>query len=452
MRDRLSIENSLSIGLIGWHEFKPDDNTILYIGDKNDALFCALNSYGRRIDCKALAETLDSSWEQRRFQYYDFIVCVEKIEQFHAPIDALRHWKSLLRPNGKLFLGMNNRLGLRYFCGDRDIYTGRNFDGIENYRHVGGNLLGRMYSQAEISRMLQESGWDHFRFYSVLSDLRNPAFIYAKDYLPNEELANRLFPTYYSPNTVFLHEEEMETDLAENGLFHAMANAYLIECSLSGFFSDVLHVTCSTERGKENAFFTIIHRSGQVEKRAIYPEGRERLRHLADNMEALRQRGVPVIDGRMEHDSYVMPHIQAPLGHIYLKQLMRRDTDKFVEAMDSIRETILQSSEIIVPDKRDGEGPILAHGYWDMVPLNSFYVNGEFVFFDQEFSLSPCPANFVIHRMVNVFYYKNSEAERILPLSILLERYDLNRCHNKWIQMDTECMANLRQEKALAEA
>lgn len=450
MRRKLSLEESLIKGLVAWYGFTPLD-IILYVGDKTDVLFRALDCCNLHVDCSTFSDTLDSAWVTSHSQCYDYILCVETLEEHPVPVDVLRQWKSLLVADGKLFLGMNNRLGLRYFCGDRDIYTGRNFDGIENYRHRPvGQLSGRMYSRAEITQMLRESGWEQFRFYSVLSNLRNPAFIYAEDFLPNEDLANRLFPTYNSPDTVFLYEEEMENDLVGNGLFHAMANAYLIECSPSGKFSDVLHVTCSTERGKENAFFTIIRRAGQVEKRAVYPEGCKRLRQLATNMEALKHHGVPVIDGKLEGDSYVMPYIEAPLGHFALKQMLHVNPNQFLEAMDSLRAAILQSSDILSPDKGDGEGPLLEHGYWDMVPLNTFYIDGKFVFFDQEFSLSPCPANFVIHRMASLFYYKNLEAERILPLQGLLDRYGLSQCRDKWLRMDAECITNLRQEKALA--
>ena len=413
--------NDIKTGFWKWYNFK-SNSSILFIDDINNE-------------------------PQGQF---DYIISIATLEKTLQPIEMLKKWKSLLKPEGCLLLGMNNRLGIRYFCGDRDPYTKRNFDSIENYYRAYANksdaFNGRMYSRFEIEEMLKSAGWNDFKFFSILTDLHNTTQIYAEDYLPNEDLSNRIFPTYNYPNTVFLEEEALYSTLIENNLFHVMANSFLIECPLNGNFSNVLHVTCSLERGREDALFTIIHGDKTVEKKAAYPEGNQRLKDLANNIEDLESRGLKVVNGKLEHNSYVMPYINHDVGQIYLKRLLLEDKEKFLQEFDHFRDCILKSSEQF----NDNNEIIMRKGYVDLVPLNSFYINGEFVFYDQEFYIDDCPLKLILTRLITTFYFGNAELDNILPADELYARYGLLDEKSKWQKMSRNFLAKLRKEKELA--
>ena len=191
---------------------------------------------------------------------YDHIIITTAIEQTgnrEEATEILRKAKTLLKEHGRLFLGMNNRLGIRYFCGDKDPFTDRNFDGVENYRRISDRdkkkQAGRLYSGAELARMLTEAGFEKHRFYSVFPDIACPQILCAEDYVPGEELKIRIFPHYHNPDTVFLEEENLYTPLIQNGMFHRMANGFLIECPVDGQFADANQITVSMDRGRENA-------------------------------------------------------------------------------------------------------------------------------------------------------------------------------------------------------
>lgn len=482
-------------GLLKWYDFKPN-STFLYLGEPDEPCAILLNDItthpanchspsvstdrtNGQLICTSAEQTASSHWRQDHLGNFDYIIAIETLERLESPENYLTGWKSLLTPTGTLLLGMNNRFGLRYFCGDRDPYTARNFDGIEGYRRAYSkkedSFLGRCYNRAELRRMLHTSGFDHFQFYSVLTDLKNPSLLYAEDYLPNEDLSNRIFPTYNYPDVVFLEEESLYNSLIENGMFHEMANAYLIECPLNGVLSDISHVTSSMERGPKRALQTIIHKSGIVEKRATHPEGRERLNNLITHGQDLAAHGISVVEAHLVQSSfihrvsdvnitpltddpllpdpgpvsYIMPYVDAEVGQLYLKRILHEDKDLFLQKMDEFRNLILQSSEIIKPDTGDGQGAILRKGYIDMVPLNSFYINDTFVFYDQEFCEENYPANELIWRMVATFYAGDLEVEKLLPMDVLLERYGLKQDLKKWQKMEWDFLADLRQEKTL---
>lgn len=439
-------------GLLRWYTFR-EGSRILYIGKETDALAEFLSASTGCIVCAEWQETLSLDWQGKNGGAFDYLVSIGELEKSQRPVEVLSVWKGLLKPNGCMLLGMNNRLGLRYFCGDRDPYTGRSMDSIEDYKRAyvtkADPFRGKTYDQAALKKMLRESGLESFRFFSVLSDLKNPALIYAEDYLPNEDLANRLFPTYHHPETIFLEEEPIYDSLIRNGMFHQMTNAYLIECSMDGTLSDVCHVTGSMERGKENALITVIHKSGIVEKKAVYPEGKKRLKELELHGQDLKAHGLFVVEGHVENDSYQMPYVDAEVGQLYLKRLLQKDKQEFLAAMDHFRDLIMQSSEIEKPDFGDGEGAILRKGYLDLVPLNSFFVDGEFVFYDQEFCEEHYPANVLLLRMIGSFYLGNGMAHKLLPITELYDRYDLTKRLERWYRIEGEFLGKLLQRREL---
>ena len=449
--DRLIQE--LPKGLIQWYEFHKDSKALYIAIDQEsyDPIAEALRDNGLIVTYMLLDEV--DGIQIKVAAQFDYIVLNGVLEHSGNPEKVLEELRHILKPHGRMLLGVNNRFGLRYFCGDRDPYTGRSFDGVENYRRAYAKkedrFQGRMYTKAEWERMLRVAGFDSLRFYSILSDLANPTLIFAEDYLPNEDLANRVFPTYNYPDSVFLEEEALYGSLIENGMFHQMANAYLIECSLDGELSNVSQVTDSLERGGEDALFTIIHKSGIVEKRAAYPEGQKRLEQLMEHGLDLKAHGLSVVDARLENGVYVMSYVNALVGQVYLKKLLEEDRDAFFAKLDHFRDLILQSSEIVQPDKGDGEGAILRRGYLDLVPLNSFYCDGEFMFYDQEFCEENYPANAIIYRMISSLYAGNVQLEKLIPREELLDRYGLTQNLMRWQKLEWEFLSALRKEKEL---
>lgn len=385
---------------------------------------------------------------------FDVLLMVAEPERVADPVALLTACRSLLAPHGRLLLGMNNRLGLRYFCGDADLYTDRSFDGLDDYKQVyktkADGFRGRTYSRTEIRQMLTAAGFPTQHFYAVLTDLAHPMMLFADGVLPRESLENRLFPTYHKPEHAFLMEERFYQPLIDEGLFHAMANAFFIECPLDGAVSDVLHVTSSLDRKPKDAFLTVVRGDAdghavRVEKRAEFPEGEARLQELLAHHEDLRAHGLQTVDDRLEDGVYAMPFVDAPTAQMWFKELAQTgDRAAFLAATDRFRDAILVSSEHVSEGDGHGHGVILARGYMDLVPINAFVVDGAFVFFDQEFVKENCPADVMVLRMLDFLGGAIGET-KIVTYDELKERYQLQAHEDKNRKLWYDFWTELRQ-------
>ncbi|MBR0092024.1 MAG: adenylyltransferase/cytidyltransferase family protein [Lachnospiraceae bacterium] len=435
----IDIKAQINSFLFGWYDSTTADHKKLLIIRK------AGDTFDEDVFDDAYDITYTEYSDNVSGSRFDRVFSLVSPETFAEPHDYIKSCLALLNDSGVLLFVMNNRLGIRYFCGDRDPYTDGIFDGVENYCNVKQTDIGRCYSKSEIKHMLGSAGIDRYALYGIYSGSDYPTHFIAEDYIPREDLANRILPVYHYPKTVFLDEERLYDTLKNDDLIHTLANSYLVEVVKGKVsLSDACYVTMSLGRDKNNAYATIVHRDNTVTKKALYEEGADGIRNIIANQRTLEKRGVDTVDIIETVDngavrSIRMPYIEAPTAQKYLQELLLSDKEKFLKEMDHFMSEIDKSADIIEEDKKTG--PLAAVAYPDMVPLNTFRVREKYLFFDQEFAVSNYPLNAVKARVLFSFFAFHDELRFVEDE--LFSRYRLSENKQLFMEMERAFLGKL---------
>ena len=433
-----------------WYEFEPKSKVLFVtcselVGDVLD------DNEDIHIYKASVEEAASKEFHEKFQGFFEYVVVIRALEKVEKPIQILKQWMRILKPAGRLLIGSDNRLGLKFFCGERDPFTGNVFDGIESYKTSKGSNIdnffsGRCYAKHEWKEILKAANINNYKFYSVFPNLESTQLVYSENYLPNENLSIRYMPRYRDPSTVFLNEECLLSGISQSELFHLLANAFIIECSKDSLFSDIKHVTISMNRGVELACMTKIKENNTVEKQAVFKKGIENIMQLDKNMKDLAEHGVGVVGGKLVNHKYCMPYVSALTGNEYMHSQLYESTERFIELMDYFREIILKSSEYYEDDEY---GAILKKGYIDLVPLNSFWIDNQFVFFDQEFCIDNLPANVILYRTIIIVYDQDPKMNELLPIDFFWKRYGMEKHMDYWIKLESDFLSQLRNQEKM---
>ncbi len=505
-------------GLIQWYPFSKGAKALFLSGGEEacEVLPEAMEECGLLADCIPLS-VLQHASPSLKASAYDYIILAGAIERTPSPQAFLSSLRPLLTPKGRLLIGAHNRLAIRYFCGDRDPFSHRNFDGIENYIRLSAldwkRSKGRAYSKAELTEYLENAGFPHHRFYAAFPEWTCPQALYAEGCVPKGKPWEGLIPQYDSPDTIFLEEERLYHALIQNQLFHAMSNGFFIECPLDGTFADACQVMVSTEYGRKEAMATIFHsnyrkgqefftgqaerklscheskvqlkdQENQVEKIPLYPEGREKPNRLMENMLAIKRRGLHTLPCSIKDGSIFMPQIKYQTATDYFRTLIRTDKERFLHELDRFWETVKASSDPVPDEEVDWEhfdpdwkkgraddpgrdkwrklafgsredrenlGVSLREGYINLDSQNCFYINGEFVFYNQFYCQEHFPANAILIRTIDAVFGGDVWKDGLMKKDELLERYHLLEHEKLWHLYSWRFTDKLRNEKELRE-
>lgn len=331
--------------------YEDRDNLSVYVGDILEMTF------EKKFDYIILTGILERAGKGS-FDREPYVSYLQSLQQF-------------LKPGGILLAAVDNRYGLRYFAGMKNIHTGKVFDSIRKYPE--GNRGAHSFTRKEIDEIWEQAGFDAKKVYYPLPDYRG--------------------------------------------------------------LGKVLYAAVSTDRGKERSFATVIYEDDSVAKIPLYMEGTQNMQQLCAHVQDLAARGLDVVPQTIESGRITMPRMHLPMLSNYIKDIIAQDPEQVKEIVEQLWQNILRSSNetdasknaLLTEDtKHLPWGPILQKVYMELIPLNCFYREGAFVYFDQEFVRENYPAKYALFRALHYIYCFTERAEQYIPLRYFQEKYEMD--------------------------
>lgn len=208
--------------------------------------------------------------------------------------DFLKIVKAHVKPQGRIVIAIENRLGLKYFAGCKEDHLGTYYSGIENYAAGGGV---RTFSRPGLEKLFGACGVspEQTHFYYPYPDYKFMTTLYSDKRLPGKgELSNNL--RNFDRDRILLFDEKTAFDgMIEEGVFPLFSNSYLV---VLGPDYDVEYARYSNDRAPQFRICTEIAAGGSsdkggtriVKKRPLAEEAVEHVRNMAAACESLTER------------------------------------------------------------------------------------------------------------------------------------------------------------------
>ena len=421
--------NQARENLINWYPFKEED-TVLEIGAGMGGLTNWLTSVCKQVvsieasskraeiikkKCKdannlnVIVGNLSDVKIQEKFNYVLIIGVLEYVGIYETGEDPwgmfLKNAKQYLKPNGKLLLAIENKFGLKYWCGAAEDHTGIPFDSINDYLLSSGktqryaNTSGvRTFSKYELEELLYGIGFEKLKFYYPLPDYKFPMLILTDKSKDSSSLVKSVKFSYQEEATLISNEANLYPQIIDNGMLSFFANSYFIEAfSENAVQSEIDTVTIKRDY-KTNYKIATIFEHDQLRKKAVLPEAFTHLREMEKNISKLQERGLKCVDQEQtQNGESICNYIKAERADNALQNAINCDDyNTAIQMLESLKQSLYKSSDYIFQDG----SIILKECFLDLTFQNSFWIENELVFFDQEWLIQNIPLKFILYRAI----------------------------------------------------
>jgi SAM-dependent methyltransferase len=317
---------------------------------------------------------------------YDWILLIGVLEYAHvfrdsvqAATECISYLSHFLKEDGHLVIGIENKLGLKYFNGFSEDHLGRAFAGIQGLYSARSP---HTYGKKELQTILRASGFAQSSFLYPFPDHKLPSIVLTdaglahQNFHPEELLAHSNDRDYICPQNNRLFDETLVyPELTRNGLLGELSNSFLLVASRgkhTAYKKELLGVAYSSLRQAAFATETLFLAAGNsitVRKQRLYP-------HLLPSL------SVKGID---------FTQVESEVAYTQGRLLSRRVSEECsLRGADADLDSAFSPWFNYLMGKASGEGADLAlytipGAYIDAVPFNLVETTEGLVVIDQEF-------------------------------------------------------------------
>lgn len=227
------------------------DDEVLEIGAGMGAITGALARKCKRVDCIELSKrrSLVNAYRHRDYdnifitvgnfqdikieKKYDVITLIGVLEYAYHYMDSetpyedfVKKMTSCLKPGGRLYIAIENKLGLKYFSGYHEDHLGAPYVGLEGYEKKD---KVRTFTRSELKALLEENGFSNLEFYYPFPDYKLPTVIYHESMIKDADIEfledhNFDIPVWHNFDTNKVFEKLKGTEERK-----MLANSFLVE-------------------------------------------------------------------------------------------------------------------------------------------------------------------------------------------------------------------------------
>jgi precorrin-6B methylase 2 len=443
--------------LLEWYSFDADAE-VLEVGSGCGGVTGLLSRKAKHLTCVELSEkrSLINAYRHKEcdnveiilgnFQdiepdigLFDYITLIGVWEYSQLYIKAenpyfemLNIMKKHLKPNGRIIIAIENKMGLKYWNGAVEDHTGKMYSGLNDYT-FDTNRKVRTFSKPEIEGMLDNAGIHTYKFYYPMPDYKLPDVIYTDHELPKPGSERNYRKDYNAPRVYNFNDAIISDQLCADNMFPYFANSFLVVAGDGEY--DTAYAKYNRCRKEEFRIKTeIIEKNNKktIKKTALNGKAEKHINRLKENTEHLsvlcHNPNIVYVKGNIDSGGYTQGYVEGTdLESLFY--LYRLDSDKFVQMFNYYADIVFKTDENDVVDFNitDDFRTVFGEAYpsnaislkftnVDMIFPNIKYVDNKFYCFDPEWCFDfPIPYEYVKWRAAKQIYssYRGYLKQRI---------------------------------------